>query len=52
MVEDGRDLWKSSGPDVVHEAWLKEQKCDPVLAHGNVNQELTFCVNFRMQTCG
>lgn len=50
MVELGRELWRSSDPDVVHEAWLIDQKCDPIPAHGSVNQRLTCPVNIKMQT--
>lgn len=42
----------SGGHLVVHEAWLIDQKCDPLTACGNINQKLTFSVSFRFQTHG
>lgn len=52
MVEVGRDIYRSCGPDVVHEAWLIDQKCILVPTCGNVNHNLTFAVNSKMQTHG
>lgn len=52
LVEVGRDIYRSCGPDVVHEAWLIDQKCILVPTCGNVNHNLTFAVNSKMQTHG